>query len=64
MRSPDMNRVKKAQEHLKAAKTLISNIKWENVTELEYDFIVKAKDKVEDSEGHLQDIITIQEWGK
>ena len=36
MRPADINRAKKALEHIKAAQTLISNIKWVNLPGDEY----------------------------
>ena len=61
MRQADINRVKKAKEHLKAAMTILSNIKWENTTNMEYDFTMKAKETITNCDGILQDIITIQD---
>lgn len=60
MRQADINRVKKAKEHLKAATTLLSNIKWENITMMEFGFIVKAKEAIRDADYHLDDIIKIK----
>lgn len=61
MRQADINRVKKAKEHLKAAMTILSNIKWENTSFHESEFILKAKEGIDFSDGYLQDIITIQD---
>lgn len=36
MRPADINRAKKALEHIKAAQTLIHSIKWENLTGQDY----------------------------
>lgn len=61
MRQADINRVNKAKEHLKAATILLSNIKWENTTTMEFEFIGKIKDSIQDAGFYLDDIINIQE---
>ena len=43
MRQADINRVVKAREHLKAATTLLSNIKWENVNGMEDLYLQQSK---------------------
>lgn len=60
MRQADINRVNKAKEHLKAATTILSNIKWENVNMMESDFIMHSKDAIKDADSHLDDIINLQ----
>ncbi len=60
MRQPDINRVKRAKEHLKAAITVLSNINWLNTTMIESNFITLAKEDIEEADAHLTDIINIQ----
>jgi hypothetical protein len=57
MRQADINRVNKAKEHLRAATILLSNIKWENITMMESEFIGKTKDSIQDADFHLDDIL-------
>lgn len=64
MRQADINRVKKAKEHLKAALTLLTNIKWEHTSFNEDYFINQAKDTIRNADGHLADIINIQDTEK
>lgn len=59
MRPADINRVKRAKEHLKAAATVLSSIKWENTTLMESELIQKSKDEMRDADGYLDDIINI-----
>ena len=42
MRRPDINRVRRAAEHLKAAMTNLDSIKWENRTKIENENIERA----------------------
>lgn len=60
MRQADINRVKKAREHLKAATTILSSIKWENLTGMEDMMIIQSKDSIKVADMHLDDIINIQ----
>lgn len=60
MRQPDINRVRKAQEHLKAATTILSSIKWENTSLMESVFINNSKDLIRSAGFPLEDIINIQ----
>lgn len=60
MRQPDINRVNKAREHLKAAITILSNINWLNTSMIESNFITLAKEDIEEADAHLTDIINIQ----
>lgn len=60
MRQPDLNRVNKAKEHLKAARTLLDNIRWENTNTMEDHFLAEAKRKMIDAGFPLDDIINIQ----
>jgi hypothetical protein len=57
MRQADINRVIKAKEHLRAATILLSNIKWENITTMESEFIGKTKDAIQDADFSLDDIL-------
>lgn len=61
MRQADINRVKKSKEHLKAAVTILSNIKWENTTMMESHLIMEAKDNIRSADMQLDDITNIQE---
>lgn len=61
MRQADINRVNRAKEHLKAATTILSSIKWENMKVLESDFVGKAKRSIQNADMSLDDIISIQE---
>lgn len=61
MRQADINRVKKAKEHLKAATTILTNIKWENTTLMESHLIMEAKDNIRSADMQLDDITNIQE---
>lgn len=61
MRQADINRVNKAKEHLKAAVTILSNIKWENTTMMESHLIMEAKDNIRSADMQLDDITNIQE---
>lgn len=60
MRQADINRVKKAKEHLKAAVTILLNIKWENRTSIEDNFIAQAGEGIADAQRNLEDILNIQ----
>lgn len=59
MRAPDLNRVKRAQEHLNAAKTQLRSIKWENVSFGEYELLLKALDEAKNLDQRLQDVVTV-----
>lgn len=59
MRAPDLNRVKRAQEHLNAAKTQLRSIKWENISVSEYELLRKALDETKELDYRLQDIVTV-----
>lgn len=61
MRQADINRVKKAKEHLKAATTLLCNIKWENVTGMEDLYMEQSKISLQDAGRSLESIIKLQE---
>ena len=60
MRTPDLNRVKKAITHLEAADTLLGNIKWENISNLEDSLKMQARDNITSVLYNLQDIINSQ----
>lgn len=63
MRQADINRVKKAREHLKAAATtILSNIKWENMKVLEDDLVGKAKIMIAHADNYLNDTLNIQQY--
>lgn len=60
MRTADINRAKRAFEHLKAAKTLLDNIKMKNVNMHELAFIVETKERIDESGKSLRSLIVIQ----
>lgn len=60
MRQADINRVKKAKEHLKAATTILTNIKWENTNMMESHLILEAKGAIRAADMNLDDIANIQ----
>lgn len=64
MRQADINRVKKAREHLKAATTLLNNIKWENVDGMEDLLIIQSKSSISDADRSLDHITKIQDKEK
>ena len=59
MRNPDINRIKKAIQHVEAAKTVLSSIKWDNTSMMEDHFIHSAKDYLQSARCSLEDVITI-----
>ena len=61
MRQPDINRVKKAREHLKAATTILSNIKWENQNSMESYLISETKSQIQDADTTMMDLLNIQD---
>lgn len=61
MRQADINRVRKAKEHLKAATTILSNIKWENRSNMEDHCIRESKQFIKSADYYLDDIINIQQ---
>ena len=64
MRQADINRVNKAREHLKAATTLLSNIKWENVNGMEDLLMIQSKSSIADADRSLEHITKIQDTEK
>lgn len=60
MRQPDINRVNRAKEHLKAATTLLNSIKWENTSLLEGNYMQEAKFKIQGADGYLDSILKLQ----
>lgn len=60
MRQADLNRVNKAKEHFKDAVTILNNIKWENTTCIESEFLKKCKEWAGVADSYLDDIINIQ----
>lgn len=61
MRQPDINRVKKAREHLKDANFILSNIKWENTNSMESYLISETKSQILDADTTMMDLLSIQE---
>lgn len=64
MRQADINRVNKAKEHLSAAMTILCNIKWENVNQLEYELRHHALEEIVGANHLLADILNIQDFQK
>jgi hypothetical protein len=64
MRQADINRVNKAKSHLLAAKTLLSNIKWENINQLEAELRKHALEEIIGADYLLMDILNIQDFQK
>ena len=64
MRQPDINRVVKAREHLKAATTILNNIKWDNVNGMEDLYLQQARGSIKDADISLNSTIFIQDTGK
>lgn len=60
MRQPDINRVLKALDHLKAASLILNNIKWENTTGKEDGLLHEARQAFRVAGDYLQDVINIQ----
>ena len=61
MKQPDINRVRKAQDHIKAALTVLGNIKWENTGAREDGLLLEAKASFAAANVYLADIINMQE---
>lgn len=60
MRQADINRVKKAKEHLNDAVSILQKIKWENRTSLEDNFLFNVGESISDAQIYLDDILNIQ----
>lgn len=61
MRQPDINRARKALQHIEAARTVLGNIKWENVTTQEYELKQQALFNMETVTFYLNDMLNIQD---
>lgn len=61
MRTADINRIKKARNHIKDIQMLLAGIKWENVTSKEWDLVGSANDKAQELGWALGDIQTVGE---
>lgn len=59
MRQPDINRARRALEHVEAAMTQLEGIKWENISGEEYTLKQSCNRLLKDSEGSIQDLIRI-----
>lgn len=59
MRQPDENRVKKALEHIKAARTVLNSIKWENLTMMEDSMRQQAYFSMDTVESYLNDMLNV-----
>lgn len=64
MRQPDLNRVHRAMEHVRAAETVLRSIKWETIKMQEDLLRMDALNTLRDVEGILGDIINIQDDGR
>ena len=60
----NVDRVKKAREHLKAATTLLNNIKWENIDGMEDLLMIQSKTSISDADRSLDHITKIQDTEK
>lgn len=61
MKQPDINRVRKAQDHIKAALTVLGNIKRQNTSMREDALLREAKGAFATASFYLTYIIDIQE---
>lgn len=61
MRQADINRVVKAKEHLKAATTILSRIKWENCNTLEWELVKDVKEEIRSADMFADDVINYSE---
>lgn len=57
MRTPDLNRVKKAVNHITEARKFLDKVQWLNVTAMEWSFIKKAQDEIKDLMWTLDDLL-------
>ena len=64
MRQPDLNRVNRAMEHVRAAETVLRSIKWETIKMQEDLLRMDALNTLRDVEGILGDIINLQDNGR
>lgn len=60
MRQPDINRVNRAIEHIKAARVIIENIKWENLTSRESSLRKSVYAELDNCEWTLNDILNCE----
>ena len=56
--------MRKAREHLKAATSILSNIKWENVNGVEDLLMIQSRTYIADADRSLDHIGKIQDTGK
>ena len=61
MRQADLNRVKRAKDHLKAAITQLKSIMWVHTSEMEDTLINKSREVIVDADRYLDDILNIQD---
>lgn len=61
MKTPDINRIKRAIAHIEAAKTVLKSIKWENRSMMEDHLVRCADDYLLHGENSLNDVLNIQE---
>lgn len=59
MRQADINRVMKAKEKLQAAFGRLCDINWENISGLEDNLRMKAKDTIIAADRYLDDMINL-----
>ena len=61
MRTPDINRVARAREHLKAALTVLNSIKLKDLPECDYHFLEVAIETITEADGPLEFIINLEQ---
>lgn len=59
MRPADVNRAKRALEHLEAAQTQLNSIKWDNLTGQDYALKRSLTDKIQEAKWAAEDFIRI-----
>lgn len=59
MITPDINRVKKAIQHLDAARTLLSHISWGGISDEQYAFLCNAYEDIDSAKEHLDGMLII-----
>ena len=61
MRQPDINRVKRAMEHIEAAKTHLNSIKWENMSDKENRMVNSALESLCEPSSVIKAVISVVE---
>jgi len=60
MKTADLNRLSRAGSDLAIAQGRLNAIKWEGVSQFEYELLTKAKRHICDAQDYLADIKNIQ----